>query len=81
MEPGVLNHGGMGHMGGEGGAMAVVSAGNMFQWGKESQLSSSVPVSVISNAADFQVKNLYLRLFLKIMNLPRYLMNLQYQQV
>lgn len=55
MEPGVLNHGGMSHMGGEGGAMAVGPAGNMFQWGKESHLSSSVPVSVISNAADFQI--------------------------
>ena len=26
----------------------------MFQWGKESQLSSSVPLSVISNAAEYQ---------------------------
>ena len=27
----------------------------MFQWGRESQLSSSVPVSVISNLPDYQV--------------------------
>ena len=27
----------------------------MFQWGRESQLSSSVPVSVISSLPDYQV--------------------------
>ena len=47
MEPGVLNEGMM--------PAGMSNQPGMFQWGRESQLSTSVPVSVISNAADFQV--------------------------
>jgi hypothetical protein len=53
-----MNHGAMSSVGLAGhhhGSAGASIQGNIFQWGKESQLSSSVPVSVISNTGDFQI--------------------------